>query len=213
MVVLKTYYHSMKLIMNFKDVIKNILFLIIWTAISATAAFAAYFCFSFFVMMGYSNLPSALNKADCIIVPGMISGNDLLNARCEEAATLYHQGYSENIIVSGCYDEDIGMTEAESASDMLISLGVPKDNVFLEQKAINTLENFIFVKKIMDANGFTSSIIVSNDFHLLRCLSVAHALNYSDICAVSTPTDKDVLWYFRLRECRAIMFYALHQRF
>lgn len=185
----------------------------LWTAVSAIAAFAAYFCFSFFVMMGYSNLPLTLTKADCIIIPGMISGNDILYTRCGKAAELYHAGYSKNIIVSGCYDEDIGMTEAASASDMLISLGVPKDSIIIEINAINTWENFIFIKKIMDTDGFTSSIIVSSDFHLLRCLSIAHALNYKDISAAIAPTDKDVLWYYRLRECRALMFYALAQRF
>lgn len=203
----------MKSIMNFKDLIKNILFLIIWTAVSAIAAFAAYFCFSFFVMMGGSALPSNVTSADCIIIPGMASGNDLLNTRCEEAAKLYHEGYSKNIIVSGCYDEDIGMTEAKNARNILVSLGIPKESIFLEPKAINTWENFIFVKKIMDANGFTSSIIVSSDFHMLRCLNVARALGYKDILAASTPTDKELVWYFRLRECRAIMFYALSQRF
>jgi len=210
---LRIFYRNMKSITNFKSLNKNILFVILWTVVSALAAFIVYFCFSFSVMMGYTNLPCATTKADCIIVPGTTGGTDILYSRCEKAAEIFKGGYSGYIIVSGCYDENICKTEAQSACDMLTGLGVPKDSIILETKAANTWENFIFVKEIMEKNGFSSSILVSNDFHLLRCISVARKLGYFDMTVVSMPTDKEFLWYLRLRECRGIMFYALSQRF
>ncbi len=48
----------------------------------------------------------------------------------------------------------------------LVQKGVDKKFIILEDKSRNTLENIKFSKKKMEDNNLSSSIIVSNKYHL-----------------------------------------------
>ena len=117
---------------------------------------------------------------DYIIVLGMGLLPDgsfrcLLKFRLDTALHFYQRQASENelpakIIVSGGNGSD-SRTQSEAAvmRDYLIQQGVDSDNILVESESINTHQNFLFSKRMMeegDANRGT--IFITNNFHVFR---------------------------------------------
>lgn len=102
-----------------------------------------------------------LVKADAIVV---VSGD---TDRIQHAIDLYKKGYAPKLILSGAQKE--GPTSNAFAMHLEASRsGVPDDAVLLEEKAINTFENALYVKDIVTSNGFKSLILVSSPYHQRR---------------------------------------------
>lgn len=93
------------------------------------------------LLWDYLRLGTPVRQVECLLVFG---GHDIGVAR--RAANLYHDGIAPFIIVSGgsrAVPEGSDFpTEADAISDVLRSLGVPKDVIALERLASNTSENF-----------------------------------------------------------------------
>ena len=154
------------------------------------------------------------DQADVIIILGAAvwptGPSPALQARVYQGATIYKEGLAKNIILTG------GMgayppTEAEAMFEAITTLGIPETALFLEDQATNTRENLILSKKIMDQQGWTSAIIVSDTFHLKRALMLAE--DYS-IQSYGAPAKNSVLYQrddlrirYTLREVLAITQY------
>jgi uncharacterized SAM-binding protein YcdF (DUF218 family) len=202
----------MKLTIKSNISFKNILRTSIWLLVSAGLAFIAYFSFAYFTISKGETLPFSLEKVDCIIVP-LADNQTLLHGRCEYAASLYHLGYSNYIIVSGGFNEEINMTEASYAIREFRDMGIPHHNIILEHQAKNSWENFNNIKDIMKKRHFKRSAIITNDFHIYRCINITNHLDYFNPIFLSIKTPNEYYCYYKLRECRAVMFYSLAQRF
>lgn len=92
-------------------------------------------------------------KVDVIVV---LSGE---SGRIEQGLNLFHSGYAENLILSN--------SNAFITSNNLI-MNIPKNHLFLEDKATSTYENAFFTKEIMDDQHFESAIVISTDYHMRR---------------------------------------------
>lgn len=86
--------------------------------------------------------------------------------RARYAAELYNDNYAEKIIFSSGYT--VKFNDAESMELIAISLGVPEDNIVLEQKANSAYENVRYVLIIMKKNGWDSALVVSSPYNMLR---------------------------------------------
>ncbi len=97
------------------------------------------------ILWDYMHLNMKIHKCDCIIGLGC---NDF--AVPQKCAELYQKGYANIIIFSGgrgkC-TESWEKNESEKFYDIAISLGVPKNKIYLENKSTNTGDNFKFTKK------------------------------------------------------------------
>ncbi|NGM83569.1 YdcF family protein [Paenibacillus sp. 7124] len=85
--------------------------------------------------------------------------------RVEKAVDLYKAGYAPYLVLSN-YREG-----ASSSGNMLqttLTLGVPAEAIFTENKALSTYDNAALTLPIMKEHGFTSAIVVSSDFHMRR---------------------------------------------
>ena len=51
---------------------------------------------------------------------------------------------------------------------MLLSLGVPENKIFMDDKSRNTAENAAFSKQICEHQGWTKPILVTSAFHMPR---------------------------------------------
>ena len=92
--------------------------------------------------------------ADVIIV--LSGGTD----RVEEGVTLYKLGYANKILFSGDGSPDMAI-QAES-------LGVPQNNILIENNSQSTIENAKYSAAIMEAQGFKSAIVVTSPYHTRR---------------------------------------------
>ena len=102
-------------------------------------------------------------KNDDVIV--VLSGDK--GTRTQYAVTLYKQGYANKIILSGgiVYNKT---TMAQLMAEQAVELGVPSENIILEDKADSTFDNAIFTRDILLKNDFRSAIIVTSDYHTRR---------------------------------------------
>lgn len=73
------------------------------------------------------------------------------------------------IVSGGKVFEDSG-TEAIIAKRMLVGLGVPDVQIYTEDKSLNTTQNALYVKKIIEDNGFKQPILVTSAFHMPRAV-------------------------------------------
>lgn len=111
-------------------------------------------------------------ESDCIIVLGcQVKGSDpspFLQARLNECLRLYKEGYGKYIIVSGGKGAGEDITEAEAMKNFLLDKGISENNIVLEDKSTNTMDNLTFSKNVMDLKGFKTAVVVSNKYHLKR---------------------------------------------
>ena len=103
-----------------------------------------------------------VQPADMIIVLAGDSGE-----RVEAAAMLYQQHIAPRMIMAGG-DKLYLKTIPEYMADYAVALGVPPTAILIEKKAKNTLENAIFLKKILEAAHVRRVVIVTSHFHTRR---------------------------------------------
>lgn len=106
-----------------------------------------------------------IKKSDCIIVLG---SHDTRVA--ERGAELYLQKFAPILVYSGglgkLTDGVWTETEADKFAKIAIEMGVPKEDILIENKSTNTGENIIFSKKLLAEKGFNpqSFIVVQKPY-------------------------------------------------
>jgi len=128
-------------------------------------------------------MPMAANeKYDIGIVLGGMTSYDKVNKqghfnmssdRFIQTALLYKKGHIKKIIASGgqngMFLEDNFM-EADFVAQNLMALGIPAEDIWIENQSKNTMENARFSKQIMDSNGGlkTKAVLITSAFHIPR---------------------------------------------
>lgn len=79
------------------------------------------------------------------------------------------------VIVSGGILRDNTISEAQVMSEYLIQNGIDKENIILEDKAINTRTNFKYSYQLM--NKDKSVTVITNDYHMKRALYLGNSLD------------------------------------
>ncbi|MCU4989721.1 YdcF family protein [Bacillus cereus] len=131
---------------------------------------SAYFLYQF-------NRPR--RNQDFIIVLGSGLINDkvppLLASRINKAIDFYWKQAAVNtpptIIFSGGQGPDEGLPEAEAMQKYAVEKGIPIEHTVQENRSVNTYQNMLFSKEIMDSlkpDGKYRSIFTTNNFHLFR---------------------------------------------
>ncbi|WP_317898282.1 YdcF family protein [Aurantibacillus circumpalustris] len=104
---------------------------------------------------------------DVIIVPGIPfyepTWDRVMQMRVIWAKHLYDRGIAKNIITSGgaVYSPYI---EAEIMKEYLIAMGVPRENIFTEERAEHSTENVWYGYKLAQKKGFKSVAVCSDPF-------------------------------------------------
>ena len=119
-------------------------------------------------------------RADAIVVLGSAvwpngRPSPSLNARTQHAIALYQAGYAPYLILCGGVGGN-PPSEAEVMRRLAVSAGVPADALVIEDQSHSTEENLANAKKLMDARGWHSAVIVSDPFHLYRAETIARDL-------------------------------------
>ena len=161
---------------------------------------------------------SQVTKADAAIILGAAvwegsTPSPSMYARVKEGVKLYQNGLVKKLLVSGGLGR-IPPTEAEVMADLAVSLGVPREDILLEQQSSSTEENLKFSKIIGEREGFNTYLIVTDAFHLKRALAIAAAQDISaqGVPALESPlyTNKWLRFKYTLRETFGLIkFYLL----
>ncbi len=175
-----------------------------------------YFLLALYI--GFNAGHDTKSQSDIILVLGAKSYhgnayNPCLVSRVAHAVDLYKRNYAPKILVSGGFDKEDNINEAETMKKIAIEGGVKVQDIFLEKKATSTYENFIYSRQILNKSKLTSVIIVTEPFHSPRAGFIAKkiGMNFTVSPASESPCwlkGKYVSKYF-LKEPLAIMLYKL----
>ena len=139
-----------------------------------------------------------LPSAEAIVVLGGATrsqfpprrGVDLMEQgdRIIYAAQLYLQKKAPIIILSGGRIDWRGKGKSESSDmkDILTSLGIPSEAILEEPNSLNTYQNAVNVKKILESNNISKVLLVTSAIHMPRSIQI---FQRQKINAIPAPTD------------------------
>jgi uncharacterized SAM-binding protein YcdF (DUF218 family) len=147
----------------------------------------------------WQNIPKGdLPTADAIVVLGGGTRSagyprpdvDFTDAgdRVWYGASLYRAGKAPKIIVSGGRIDwqGNGNPEAEDLTKLLLRMGVPQTDIIPEGRSLNTRDNAVYTKEILQQNNFQTILLVTSAMHMPRSMAIFKKL---DINAIAAPTD------------------------
>lgn len=122
--------------------------------------------------------------ADYLIVLGAqwksTGPSEVLRRRLDQAADYLIRNPDTKVIVSGGQGSNEHMSEAAGMREYLINAGVREDRILTEDQSSNTYENLVFSGKFLDREK-DSVVVVTNNFHMFRALSIAKKQGYADV--------------------------------
>lgn len=103
-------------------------------------------------------------------------------------AQLYREGKAPIVIASGGRIEWKGSGPPESGDMAVIleTLGVPKEAIIEEPRSLNTYENAVYVRQILQERGIKRVLLVTSAMHMPRSLLI---FKRQGIEAIPAPTD------------------------
>lgn len=153
-------------------------------------------------------------KSDAILILGfgLIDGeypDEWLESRLSKGLELYNEGFGKYIIVSGGKGPKDNIPVAYAMKNWLVERDVPKEKILIEDKAVNTFENIILSKDILESKDLSSVVVVTSDFHIYRSLKISKN-HFEDVSGVASHSDgffKKTIYY--LREDLAVLKYLI----
>ena len=173
--------------------------IILW--VSSAPAFSDYLLAN----LERNYLPIAVNKspaADAIVVlGGGVSAADYpridvdlgdASDRVLHAARLYRAGKAPVVIAVGGSIPwlDASIPESLAITALLQEWGVSKKAIILESESLNTYQNAVNTKRLIDKHGIKSVLLVTSAMHMPRALATFYT---AGIDAIPSPTDYEVV--------------------
>lgn len=122
--------------------------------------------------------------ADYVIVLGAqwksTGPSEVLRRRLIRAANYLASNPDTKVIVSGGQGDNEIMSEAAGMKEYLVKIGIEEERILVEDKSANTYENLTFSGQFLDIRQ-DSVVIVTNNFHMFRALSIAKKQGYADV--------------------------------
>ena len=130
---------------------------------------------------------AALQEADCILVLGAGVREDgtpsrILAARLDMALSLYEEGASGRLLMSGDHGRD-EYDEVNVMKRKAMEAGIPSEAVFMDHAGFCTYDSLYRARDIFQAEKI---VIVTQRYHLYRALYIARALGLD---AVGVPAE------------------------
>jgi uncharacterized SAM-binding protein YcdF (DUF218 family) len=159
----------------------------------------------------------AAQPADVIVILGSGARRDGTPSfaylrRIRHAVALYERGYAPYLLCTGGATQWMPISEGESCANYLRGIGIPPEDVLVDNLSMSTEENAIEAAHIMRERGFDTAVLVSDNFHLFRAelLFRAEGITVYPSPAQSTSGALSAFTAVRLtyREVLALGWYA-----
>lgn len=176
---------------------------------------------------------SAEPNLDYVVVLGAGIREDrvssTLKLRLDKAVEYIQENPDTVLILSGGQGKGEARTEASAMEEYLLLKGVPAAQMILEEQSVNTKENFLFSKRLIEKdqeeNGkrtgknrpefsvpaldFEESQlrigVLTSNFHLYRARKIAQKQGETDLSSIAAPSDRVLFLHFCLRDAFAIL--------
>ncbi len=141
---------------------------------------------------------------ETIIIPGAgLAGREpdlYLRLRLERAVLLLKEYPAMPVVVSGWQASDEEVSEAQAMKDYLIRQGIADDRILEEPMGYDTIRNFEYSAEVLKTQGLSKDvIIVTNNFHSFRSMTIARALGLKPVSAPA-PSPGPLFIKYLLRE-------------
>lgn len=129
------------------------------------------------------------SASDVVIVLGAaVSGqrpSPVFAARLDHGVTLWRRQLAPHLLLTGGLGAGDVLAESEAGRRYVLAQGVPADRVWTEARSHTTHENLTGAWRVMQAQGWSSAVLVSDPLHLYRAARMAQELG---IEATTSPT-------------------------
>ncbi|MCO6552957.1 MAG: YdcF family protein [Gilliamella sp.] len=139
-----------------------------------------------------SSLQKPIKNADTVVV----LGSQVINTPAIAPPTLAERlniaiNYLQNnpqtkVVVCGGQGKDESATEASVMAQYLIEKGIDANRIYQEDKSTRTAQQFIYANRILPLG---KTVVVTNDFHLLRSLMLAKRSGINEVSGLAAPLD------------------------
>jgi len=153
--------------------------------------------------------------ADAIVVFGAAVWADgrpslALEDRTRTGCQLYLDGLAERIVFSGGKGSRAPISEPEAMREIAIEMGIPESAIVMDDLGVNTQATVRNTMEIGEEEGWSSVLMVSHDYHLLRIkmFSERSGLRTYTVPARETRPLHRYPYYFG-RELAALAWYYL----
>jgi uncharacterized SAM-binding protein YcdF (DUF218 family) len=144
--------------------------------------------------------------SDAIVVLGSAQYNgvpsSIFAARLEHALRLYHQGVAPVVVTVGGKKAGDEFTEAEAGRDYLAENGIPGDALLAVPTGVDTLESMRAVASAFRDRGWSSAVLVSDPWHVMRAERMAEDAGLE---ATGSPTRQGPAVQTRATQFRYIL--------
>lgn len=130
-----------------------------------------------------------------------VSGGDT-QARTAHAVELYKHGWSDTIIFSGAAKDTSGPSNALVMRRTAMNNGVPASAIVIDETSLDTSQNAVNTKQLLQINDVSSIILVTSGYHQRRASLEFHKQLGDAVTIQNSPTnDKDwnQFWWLRPR--------------
>jgi uncharacterized SAM-binding protein YcdF (DUF218 family) len=161
-----------------------------------------------------------VRPADVIVVLGAAvwpggRPSPTLFARAGRGIALYQAGYAPRLLLTGGVGQ-FPPAEAEVMRRLALQAGVPESALVLDDQATSTWDSLRNARSIMALNGWRTALVVSDPFHMLRALTMAHDLGIEAYGAPAADSPTSTVGRLRrvytFRESLALLWYFASQR-
>ncbi|SES36706.1 DUF218 domain-containing protein [Butyrivibrio fibrisolvens] len=129
-------------------------------------------------------------NADCIIVLGSIKASLY---RVPIAVKAYNDMHASKILLSGGIVNGVDKGHADDMRDKAIALGVKAEDIIIENKSQNTVENMLCsmleLQRAFWLNRIEKVLLVTTTYHMRRSLAIAKYLFPDHIRVIPCPAD------------------------
>ncbi len=191
----------------------------IYTVLAVVLMLLIYVATVFNQIYSYSQKTTE-KQADCAIILGAGLGlhgpSPVFRERINHGIELYRSGRVRYLIFTGGFGEGSHVSDAEVAKQYARELGVPERAILLEKQSKYTHENMEYAKIIMEENGLSDALIVSDPLHMKRAMLTAKD---AGITAYPSPTQTTkyrsyhTKTEFMIREIACLIGYHVYRIF
>lgn len=112
------------------------------------------------------------------------------NKPTKSAIKLVHEWWKKfpgaKVILSTGDNQSLGVTNAKVMADYAVKIGIPRKKIIEENKSLNTYENLLFSRKIIEDKNLKNPTLVAHDLHMCRSLATVKKIGWKDLCWLSS---------------------------
>ncbi len=172
-------------------------------------ALLVYFIICNVIIFIYAKQKPAANADTLVVLGSQVVGTPAqvpptLQNRLDTAFDYLQSNPNTKVVVCGGQGSDESATEASVMADYLVKKGIDSSRVHLEDRSRRTAQQFVYANQVLPLG---KTVVVTNDFHILRSIMLAKRSGINDISGLSAPIaynnfDK---YYAMIREPLALL--------